>query len=267
MQRLALVANLLLLVYVFAAIVTAVRERERLRGYLPAALTLVVLTLGLDLLVYLITPANERLVPPGFYAAASLFLVLRVAAIGCIGLWSADRLGLHALPLTSSVRGSGGGPSAPTIFVLGIGTGLAIVAFSAALFALARPGSGAMFEHLPRAEAGAGDELSLTLVLLFAATTSLGEELTFRLGLQNWLAAAFDWRGGHYWIAVALSAALWSAGHIGMMDPDWVKLAQIFPAGLALGWLFRRAGFEACVIAHATLNTFMPYLTPLILEA
>jgi membrane protease YdiL (CAAX protease family) len=95
--------------------------------------------------------------------------------------------------------------------------------------------------------------------------TALGEELTFRLGIQNWLAARLGRGMAGYWAAIVLASALWSLGHLGRMDPEWVKLAQIFPAGLLLGWLFRRSGFEACVIAHAVLNLIMPQVTPRVL--
>ena len=38
------------------------------------------------------------------------------------------------------------------------------------------------------------------------------------------------------------------------MEPDRVKLAQVFPAGLALGWRARKHGIEACILAHVVFD-------------
>ncbi len=57
-----------------------------------------------------------------------------------------------------------------------------------------------------------------------------------------------------YATAIVLTAALWSLGHVGALNPDWVKLAQIFPLGLALGWLYRRQGTESTIMVHALFN-------------
>ena len=40
----------------------------------------------------------------------------------------------------------------------------------------------------------------------------------------------------------------------GTLEPDWIKLAQVFPAELALGWLARKHGIEACILAHVVFN-------------
>jgi membrane protease YdiL (CAAX protease family) len=53
---------------------------------------------------------------------------------------------------------------------------------------------------------------------------------------------------------IELTTVVWTLGHLGSLDPDWVKLAQIFPTGLALGWLYRRQGAESAIAAHALFN-------------
>jgi membrane protease YdiL (CAAX protease family) len=92
--------------------------------------------------------------------------------------------------------------------------------------------------------------LTLVVLLEFAFV----EELMFRLGIQNYLGAKLINQRYGYAIAVALTAALWSMAHVGSLNPDWVKLAQIFPLGLALGWLYRRQGTESTIMAHALFN-------------
>ena len=84
-------------------------------------------------------------------------------------------------------------------------------------------------------------------------------------GIQSFLAHYLKWQGNRYWAAIALTSLLWTLGHAGMLDPGWVKLAQIFPVGLMLGWLFRRHGVEACMLTHGLFNVTMIGLSPLVL--
>lgn len=95
---------------------------------------------------------------------------------------------------------------------------------------------------------------------LAVSAIAIAEELIFRLGIQNLLVRLFNWRGHEYWIAVVLTSLLWTIGHTGALEPDWVKLLQVFPAGLALGWLFRKHGIECCIAAHLLFNLIMPTL-------
>jgi hypothetical protein len=90
-------------------------------------------------------------------------------------------------------------------------------------------------------------------VLAFA----FSEEIVFRLGIQNFLAKHFKWEGRDYWWAILMTTIIWSIGHVGMMSPDWVKMVQIFPVGLAFGWLFRRYGVESSIIAHGLFNVVL----------
>ena len=84
----------------------------------------------------------------------------------------------------------------------------------------------------------------------------MGEELIFRLGIQHYIAIAriFGLWDGRYWLAILLPSALWSIGHLDMLEPGWVKLAQACPAGLALGQLARKHGIETCILAHTVFN-------------
>ena len=139
------------------------------------------------------------------------------------------------------------------------------VVYSALLFLSTRPHITEMVQRAfavrESSDAGRYTPFAILLVLAFA----FGEEIFFRLGIQNFLAIYLKWQGNRYWAAIAATSLLWTIGHAGVLDPDWVKFAQIFPVGLMLGWLFRRHGVEACILAHGLFNIIMIGLSSILL--
>jgi membrane protease YdiL (CAAX protease family) len=138
----------------------------------------------------------------------------------------------------------------PRYWLTIVGVGVGAVAYSAVLFLITQPRPGLIAQSILSTDVQIITPLTLVVILEFAFV----EELIFRLGIQNYLGAKLVNRRYGYAIAVALTAALWSMAHVGSLDPDWVKLAQIFPLGLALGWLYRRQGTESTIMAHALFN-------------
>ncbi|MXW21439.1 MAG: CPBP family intramembrane metalloprotease [Gammaproteobacteria bacterium] len=137
---------------------------------------------------------------------------------------------------------------------------LAWLGYSKLLFWLTSPEMAQPFQDmLNTLEMSQSMELTAASALAVSAL-AVSEELIFRLGIQNLLVRLFNWRGRQYWIAVVLTSLLWTIGHTGVLEPDWVKLLQIFPAGLALGWMFRKHGIECCIAAHLLFNLIMPTL-------
>ncbi len=130
-----------------------------------------------------------------------------------------------------------------------LAVGLGGVLYSVILFALTLPGMTSIFRNASSSEPRV-TPLALVMILEFAFT----EEIFFRLGIQNYLASKFVNRRRGYEIAIVLTAVLWTFGHVGILEPEWVKLAQVFPVGLALGWLYRRNGTESTIIAHSLFN-------------
>lgn len=134
------------------------------------------------------------------------------------------------------------------------------ILYSIVLFTLTKPSPS---EYVQNLGFGVNDSqvyevtfVAIVTVLLFA----LSEEIVFRLGIQNFLAYQFKWQGEKYWIAILLTASLWTIGHTATLSPDWVKLAQIFPVGIALGWLYKKNGTESVMIAHALFNVVLVFL-------
>jgi membrane protease YdiL (CAAX protease family) len=101
--------------------------------------------------------------------------------------------------------------------------------------------------------------------ILFILEVAIFEEIVFRLGIQSFLVKYLKLKGNGYWIAILITSALWTLGHVGVLDPEWVKLAQIFPLGLLLGWLFRKYGAESTILAHALFNIVLAFLAPYLL--
>ena len=264
MDALAVVANVTLLAILVAMFVEAAQRRLFSSPYLRYGVVFAAVIVAADGAAYPFVPEVLRQVPAWFYVVATAVVIARVLTETVVGTAAADRLGLDPLPLLRP-RG-GGGRKMLASMGAGAACGIAITAYSAALFLLTDPGTAGGVERSPWAtprEIFRGSELVFSGLLLLL--TVLGEELTFRLGIQNYFAGLFGRGAAGYWAAIVLSSALWSLGHIGQVDPEWVKFAQIFPAGLALGCLFRYAGFEACVIAHGVLNLIMPWLSPRLL--
>jgi membrane protease YdiL (CAAX protease family) len=138
------------------------------------------------------------------------------------------------------------------------GLALAAVAYSAVLFLIAHPQIGLFARDLVSSDVQVLTPLTLVIILEFA----FAEELIFRLGIQNYLGAKLINKRYGYAGAIVLTAALWTLGHVGSLDPDWVKLAQVFPLGLALGWLYRKYGIESTILVHGLFNVVGALVLP-----
>lgn len=135
------------------------------------------------------------------------------------------------------------------------------------LFTYARPQASELVENLRQTTPyGEQAEMNAVLMMIVFAKVAITEEIFFRHVVQNLV----EWRlkdhkyGVH--LAILFSSFLWSAGHIGILTPEWVKLAQIFPFGIILGILYRRFGFEIVALIHAVFNIVMIFVTPYFLN-
>ncbi|MFN8598595.1 MAG: CPBP family glutamic-type intramembrane protease, partial [Anaerolineae bacterium] len=140
-----------------------------------------------------------------------------------------------------------------------VGVSLGAVIYTALLFAITGPNIGAALREAINDHSRSVTLLTVVTLLEFAFT----EELIFRLGIQNYLATKLQGRANGYWLAIVLTSIVWTLGHAGSLDPTWIKFAQIFPVGLALGWLYRRNGTESTIIAHALFNLAAAFVVAL----
>ncbi len=114
---------------------------------------------------------------------------------------------------------------------------------------------------------GSTQESITLLTLMFVAEAAFFEEIFFRLGFQNFLAYTFEWHTEKYWVAIIGASLVWTLGHVAVLDPTWVKLIQVFPLGIALGWMFKKYGIESSIITHVVFNVVMALLSPFLLTA
>jgi membrane protease YdiL (CAAX protease family) len=87
----------------------------------------------------------------------------------------------------------------------------------------------------------------VALLLAIVVVAPVGDEIAFRGCLYRGLV-----RPGHEWLAIIAIALAWALLHI---QYDWLGMAQIFTAGLILGW-FRWASSSTVltIVMHVLIN-------------
>lgn len=141
-----------------------------------------------------------------------------------------------------------------TIFAAVLGA----VIYSYVLFKLTSPAISDALKNILGREGNINRSGELTFTLVFTMISiGISEELSFRFVIQNYLAKKITYIRNRYWIAIVFSALFWTLAHGGTTNPEWVKLVQIFPVGLSLGWMYKKFGLESCIIAHASFNILM----------
>jgi len=145
-------------------------------------------------------------------------------------------------------------------FIKILGVTAVSILYSILLFLLTKP----HMSELAQQKFGAPSanlESAVTIQGIFVLFEfAIAEEIVFRLGIQNFLVKYLKLQN-NYWIAIVITSALWTLGHAGVLEPEWVKLAQIFPIGLLLGWLYKKFGAESTMLAHGIFNFVLAFLS------
>lgn len=187
--------------------------------------------------------------------------LVQSALLLALAVWAGVRLtpavGLRAPAIEAVVTGRAIGPAIRPQLLPGLVAGVlgGILLFAA-------------FRSAPTAVAELQERFAIPIVarVLYGGVT---EELLLRWGLMTalvWLAWRFlqqrrgSVRAGFVWLAIALSALVFAAGHLpaasvllGPMDAAVVAFVIGVNAafGLLFGYLFWRHGLESAIIAHA----------------
>jgi membrane protease YdiL (CAAX protease family) len=272
--------SLVMVVFFIAFLISWCRLRKQVRGYRRYGILAGIILIAFEILVLLSAGSEARssMSLSGVIVTDAIAFV-RIMAYTIVGTYMCTMLGHPSFPLLkprmelpepAEIEVGRQQPSPPKVniatyaaIIMAVVVGA--VAYSALLFFLTSPEmSDTVKQGYGESASGTGNTVSL-MQLIVVLEFAFAEEIVFRLGIQNYLAKQLNWRGEKYWIAITLTAALWTSAHIGLLEPDWVKLVQVFPMGLALGWLFRKLGTESCILAHALFNVAMVFVSPPIL--
>lgn len=193
------------------------------------------------------------------FASIAQSVVLFAVAV-FVGLRAADAVGLP-VPLTGAIAARSGVRQAfvalrpVSAALIGAGVGAALILLEVVVF---QPLVGA-----PLQGAVAPSRLQGLLASFYGG---IGEELLTRLFLVS--AIAWLLRGRAVWLAIALAAVIFGAGHL----PTAASLSTLTPlivtrivvlnafGGIVFGWLYWRRGLEAAMIAHFSADIVLHVL-------
>jgi hypothetical protein len=137
-----------------------------------------------------------------------------------------------------------------------------MLAYTWVLFVLCRPRPHQTFNEEFLAVLFGGRFKTLALAS-YSITAAVWEEIVFRMaafGGLLWVltrrtgAGLLTCRSPVVLVCAALSSLLWTFGHMGMLTPEWVKLAQVLPMGVIFALLYFKFGIVASVTAHVLFN-------------
>ncbi len=264
---LSVVYSIFILVFVVIFLINSIRYRNEIRIYVKYGVLFALILIAFDIAVVILVPNFFDVMP--FYSLLILdaIVFVRTVVFTCMGIYYCSLLGIVDIPLIKWLSGKTDSFETKQNYTASIvGVVVGSIVFSVILFKLTSPQLSDTMKQLSgvqEAKLGISDKPSVLTALVLIAF-AFGEEIIFRLGIQNYLAKQFQLNGDKYWVAIVLTSVLWSLAHANVLNPEWVKIVQIFPLGVGLGFLFRKYGLESCVFAHGVFNLSMmgigPYL-------
>ena len=266
-----IVFGMAMLVLLILCVIDFFRHRKRVQPFRKFGLAFGLMYLLFELALIL---PNLELVKQVF--GVSVFCIdaiglIRIIVFTSVGMYCCRYVRRPAAPVLEAIfrrRRRNLPPLTRSLGLALLATIVGAVAYSCILLSATAPRISETVRQLVElqpAKAGLASKPSLIAALAMLEFAFI-EEIVFRLGIQNLLAKIMRLRGEWYWIAIILTAALWSSGHAGSLEPGWVKMAQVFPIGLALGKLFEKYGLESCIVAHGGFNLIMMFLAPSLIE-
>ena len=261
--------GILVLIFVVIFLINSIRHRKEIKIYLKYGVLFACIVIALDIAVVVLIPNFFEVMPLPMLLGIDAIVFVRTLIFTCLGIYYCTKLGIVEIPLIKRLSEKNDNfetiPWRNYITAI-IGVVAAAILFSVILFKLTSPEISGAMKQLSKSQSaklGVSSEPTVLTALVLIAF-AFGEEILFRLGIQNYLAQQFRRNRNGYWIAVVLTSALWALAHANILTPEWVKIVQIFPFGIALGFLFKKYGLESCIFAHGIFNLSMmgigPYL-------
>lgn len=266
-MNLSTVYGLLILVFVVIFLINSIRHRKEIKIYLRYGVLFAFTAIVLDIIVVVLIPNFFEMMSLPTLLIVDVIVFVRIVIFTCLGIYYCTKLGIVEIPLIKRLSGKNDNfemitPRNYIITIIGVVAGA--ILFSVILFKLTSPQISDAIKQLSEVQGtklGISDEPSVLMALVFIAF-AFGEEILFRLGIQNYLAQQFRLNGNKYWVAVVLTSGLWALAHANILTPEWIKIVQIFPFGIALGFLFKKYGLESCIFAHGIFNLSMMWIGP-----
>lgn len=264
---LSAIYSILILIFVVIFLVNSIRHRKEIKIYLKYGVSFALVVIVLDIAVVVLIPNFFEVMSLPTLLVTDAIVFLRTLIFTCMGIYYCSELGIVEIPLIKrrSAKIDSFEMISPRNYITTIiGVVVGAILFSVILFKLTSPQISEAMKQLSEvqgAKLGIGDEPSVLTALVLIAF-AFGEEILFRLGIQNYLAKQFRLNGDKYWVAVVLTSGLWALAHANILTPEWIKIVQIFPFGVALGFLFRKYGLESCIFAHGIFNLSMMWIGP-----
>ena len=266
---LSTVYGILILVFLVIFLINSIRHRKEIKIYLKYGVLFAFTAIALDIAVVVLIPNFFEIMPLPTLLGIDVVVFVRTLIFTCLGIYYCTKLGIVEIPLLKRLSGKTDNSEMIAwwnyiITIIGVVAGA--ILFSVILFKLTSPQLSDTMKQLSKdqgARLGISSEPTVLTTLVLIAF-AFGEEILFRLGIQNYLAQQFRLNGNKYWVAIVLTSAIWALAHANILTPEWVKIIQIFPFGIALGFLFKKYGLESCIFAHGIFNLSMmgigPYL-------
>ncbi len=254
--------GLIMLGLIIAQLVEFCIRPRAMRRYVVYGVAVACLVLAFDVLAVILEPNILKVQPLYVLIPFDILVAGKLVLLTMVGMYCCAATDQVDWPLVKGLLGQQDRRRTIMAWQWPLAVGLCLawaVGMSWLLFQATSPQISQLLKNVSevqQAQAGLSDEPSAMLVVVMVAF-GFGEEVMFRLGLQNYLALRLKLGGGRYAIAVAVTSAVWALGHANMVSPEWVKLLQMFLIGLPLGYLFRYCGLEACMITHAGFNVLV----------
>jgi len=183
----------------------------------------------------------------------------------CIGIHLCSKLGRVDIPLIKRLfeKVEGERINVKSYIISTTAVILGSVIFSYVLFKITSPSISETMKNVLINSSATGEISAAPTVqsILAISAIAISEEIGFRFVIQNYLAKIFKLDGKKYWIAIIFSAFFWTLAHGNTLNPEWVKFAQIFPIGIALGGLYKKYGLESSIFAHVGFNLILGFFS------
>lgn len=248
-MRIYILSNLILLLLSLLFLIDVIRFRKKALKFVKFSLIFIGIIFGLDAVVMIAKPAVFRQVPLGFLIFGNLIGIAKIIIFTSAGLYYCSLYNFFPLPIMGCEKKISPAYLPAYLKVTALGF-LAAFVYSYLLFKTTDP-------QIPAALKIQKQALSPFVTALVMFELAIVEEIIFRLGIQSFIAKVFDLENHKYWIAILVTSFFWAVSHLGTLDPAWVKLVQVFPTGIMLGYIFKKYGLESAIFVHGAYNIGM----------